>query len=90
MIDDAVTDWVVQAFREDDETLDWELALPGVGKDALARALNLTLVSPDCYPVTVQQVIAAVGVSASAVSPDDLDLDPVRLSFFLAAVAKNG
>lgn len=83
-----MTDWVVEAYRDDTEELAWDLLLRGLGKEDLERELSMVLATPDSYPVTAQQVVVAVRASSAGVSPDDLDLDSGRLSFFLAAVAK--
>ncbi|MFI7678244.1 hypothetical protein [Actinophytocola sp. NPDC049390] len=88
MIDNAVTGWVIEAYYEDAETLAWEVPLLVARKEDLERDLRMSLQTPDVYPITPRQVIAAVRVFASDVSPDQLDLDPRRLSFFLAAVAR--
>lgn len=89
MSDSYPADWVIEAYREDTEELSWDLLLLGLEKEDLERELKISLVTPDVYPITAQQVVAAVRASASSVSPDDLDLDSERLSFFLAAVARD-
>lgn len=81
-----MTDWIIEAFREDTEELGWDLLLVGMGKEDLEKELNISLPTPDSYPVVVEQVVAAVRASSSDVSPDDLDLDAERFSFFLSAV----
>jgi hypothetical protein len=81
-----MTKWIIEAFREDTEELAWDLLLVGAGKEDLEKALNISLPRPDTYPVTPGQVIAAVQASSSAASPEELELDTDRFSFFLTAV----
>lgn len=89
MNDKDMTDWIIEAYREDTEGLAWDLLLLGLEQEDLERELEISLTLPGSYPITVQQVVAAVRASSANVSPDDLDLDPDRLSFFLAAVARD-
>jgi hypothetical protein len=81
-----MTDWTIEAFREDTEELAWDILLVGTGKEDLEKTLNMSLLTPDSYSVTLEQVIAAVQASSSDVSLDDVDLDAARFSFFLSAV----
>ncbi len=81
-----MTEWIIEAFREDTEELAWDLLLVGTGKEDLEKALDISLPTPDSYAVTPGQVIAAVQASSSDASPDDLELDTERFSFFLTAV----
>ncbi|MBB4910089.1 hypothetical protein [Actinophytocola algeriensis] len=68
------------------EELAWDILLVGAGKEDLEKTLNMSLLTPDSYSVTLEQVIAVVQASSSDVSLDDLDLDAARFSFFLSAV----
>lgn len=81
-----MNDWIIEAFHEDTERLAWDLLLVGLTGEDLEKELNISLPTPDTYRITADQVIAAVRASSSEVSPNDLDLDAKRLSFFLSAV----
>lgn len=83
-----MTDWIIEAFLEDTEELGWDLLLAGMRKEDLEKELNISLPTPDSFPVTVEQVVAAVRASSSDASLDELDLDVERFSFFLSAVQK--
>lgn len=80
-----MTSWNIEAFREDTEELAWELLLVGLKREDLEKELNISLPTPDSYGITIEQVIAAVRASSSEVSPNDLDLNADRFSFFLTA-----
>jgi hypothetical protein len=84
-----VIDWYIEAYREDTEELAWELLLVDVEAADLEKALNISLVDPGMLPFTPEQVITAIQASSSDVSPDDLDLDAERLSFFLSATRRD-
>ena len=45
-----MTDWVVEAYRDDSEELAWDLLLRGLGKEDLERELSMVLATPDAYP----------------------------------------
>lgn len=82
-------DWSIEAYREDTEELAWELLLVGAEVADLEKVLNISLSDPAMYAITTEQVIAAVRASSSDVSPDALDLDAARLSFFLSATRRD-
>ena len=82
-------DWHIRAFREDTEELAWELLLVGLEREDLEKELNISLPTPDSYSIMVEQVVAAVQASSSNVSPNDLDLNADRFSFFLAATKRD-
>lgn len=81
--------WTIEAFRNDTERLAWDLLLVGLESEDLERELNISLPLPVCYVITVEQVVAAVLASSSDVSPNSLDLNPERLSFFLTARSRH-
>jgi hypothetical protein len=82
-------DWMIEAFLEDTEELAWEFLLTGLEREDLEEELNISLPTPDSYAITVEQVVAAVLASSSGVSPNDLDLNADRFSFFLAATKRD-
>lgn len=82
--------WLVEAFREDDETLEWEVELRPVAREDLERALSLPNLSvPASYPLSVGQVVVALGFADTPIDPKP-DLDPRRLAFYLSEVADEG
>lgn len=82
--------WLVEAFRDDDETLEWEVELRPVAREDLERALNLPDLSvPASYPLSAEQVVVALGFAVTPIDPEP-DLDPRRLAFYVSEVADEG
>jgi hypothetical protein len=81
-------DWSIEAFDNETEDLAWDLLLSGTEKEDLERALDMSMPTPDSYPITVEQVVTAVRASSPDLSLDDLDLDAERFSFFLTATKR--
>lgn len=82
-------DWSIEAYRDDTEELAWELLLADVETEDLERVLNISLEELAVYVITPDQVIALAQAFSSDISPDDLDLDADRLSFFLSATRRD-
>jgi hypothetical protein len=80
--------WQIEAYRDSDELLEWELDLPpGTSYQVLERVLGIDDMSiPGGYPVTVEQVRAVLDyfdVPPETVGP----LDDTRFAYFVGGFA---
>jgi hypothetical protein len=79
--------WVLEAFRDSDELLAWELDLPGAEQAVLAERLDLPeLDLSGGFRLTRAQARAAAAF-APAEAREAVDLDAPDLDFFLGAFA---